>query len=86
MDNCLYKKILTALLLLEISYSDPSYEAELDFLISLIYLRRYCAKMQRRTLADMLSEVEFQSMKAVHRHWTVPAGRICLCIAYDLTN
>lgn len=35
---------------------------------------------------DMLSEVEFQSMKAVHRHWTVPAGRICLCIAYDLTN
>lgn len=51
MDNCLYKKILTALLLLEISYSDPSYEAELDFLISLIYLRRYCAKMQRRTLA-----------------------------------
>lgn len=35
---------------------------------------------------DMLSEVEFQLMKAVHRHWTVPAGRICLCIAYDLTN
>lgn len=51
MDNCLYKKILTALLLLEISYSDPSYEAELDFLISSIYLRRYRAKMQRRTLA-----------------------------------